>query len=215
MIKKLSEKYHQWNYFRKSRKTQNYRFGDIRIKVFPSVFSPEKTRTTELFADYLLDQPWEEKQVLELGAGSGIIAFLLASKGAKVTASDVNPQAIRGLRENKETLGLNVDVIESDLFNNLNKGFDYVLINPPFFDKKPENVAELAWYCGENFEFFEELFSQFSRRNFEEEMWMILSHRADFATITSIISKNRLDLKGVVTIENKRENHLLLKIGSK
>jgi len=95
MLKRLSEKYQQWNYYRKSRKTQHYSFGGLMIKVLPGVFSPEGTRTTELFADYLLQFDWREKRVLELGAGSGLISFLLSKKGATITASDISENAVR------------------------------------------------------------------------------------------------------------------------
>ncbi|MCB9188441.1 MAG: methyltransferase [Flavobacteriales bacterium] len=215
MLQKLHDKYLQWNYLRRSRSIQDYSFKGLTIKILPGVFSPQGTRTTELFSDYLLDLDWKDKRVLELGAGSGIISFLLANKGAKITASDISENAINGLKENRTNLQLDIEIIKSDLFNDLSGSFELVLINPPFFNKKPTNDQEIAWYCGENFEFFHTLFEQFSKRPFSEEMWMILSKRARIDEIVQIIKEKNLKTSEIVDLNMKKEPHVILKISDK
>jgi release factor glutamine methyltransferase len=43
--------------------------------------------------------PLKNKHVLELGAGSGLIAIKAAKEGALVTATDINPVAIEYLHK--------------------------------------------------------------------------------------------------------------------
>ncbi|CAG5076351.1 Ribosomal RNA small subunit methyltransferase C [Parvicella tangerina] len=215
MIKKLSEKYQQWNYFRKSKKTQAYSFKGIKIKILPGVFSPEGTRTTELFASYLLNEDWNKKKVLELGAGSGLLSFLLCQKGAEVTASDISENAIDGIKQNSQALDLNVHAINSNLFEKLNERFDIIIINPPFFQKDPKSIAESAWYCGKNFDYFIALFEQFSQRDLKEQIWMILSENADIEMIESIALSKGLAIQDKVNLETHDEKHVVFKISNK
>lgn len=191
---------------------QEYAFGGINIDIYPGVFSPIGTRTTELFARYLLSKNWEGKRVLELGAGSGIISFLLSEKGADVTASDITENAIKGLAKNAEMLQVKLKIVQSDLFENIEESFDRIIINPPFFNQNPQSDAEKAWYCGVNFEFFEQLFEQFSLRSFSEEIWMILSVNSQIETIKSIAVKNELVMDEVVKLNSDQELHFVFKI---
>lgn len=191
---------------------QQYVFEGIEIKIYPGVFSPIGTRTTELFAEYLRSKNWKGKKVLELGAGSGIISFLLASQGADMTASDVTANTVNGLMKNAETLQIKLNIVQSDLFEHLGTPFDIIIINPPFFNQNPVNDTEKAWYCGAHFEFFEELFSQFSLRNYNEEIWMILSVKSQIDRIKSIALKNGLIVDEVIKLTSDQERHIVFKI---
>lgn len=215
MFRRISEKYQQWRYLKSSKKIQEYAFQGINISIYPGVFSPIGTRTTELFAKYLLSKNWDDKRVLELGAGSGIISFLLSEKGADVTASDITENVIKGLKKNAEMLQINLDIIQSDLFQHLKSPFEIIIINPPFFNQNPVNDTEKAWYCGVHFEFFENLFSQFSLRDYNEEMWMILSVKSQIDTIKSIALKHNLIVDEVIKLTGDQEKHIVFKIKNK
>jgi release factor glutamine methyltransferase len=131
------------------------------VLVRPGVFFPGFIISTKLFLQFISNLDLSGRNLLELGAGSGIISVFAASKGAIVTASDINPAAVKNIKENAESNNVKMKVIESDLFKAIPaSSFDYIIITPPYFPKDPLNYAEMAWYCGRNFEYFESLFMQ-------------------------------------------------------
>ncbi len=75
-----------------------------------------------------------EDEVLDLCTGSGAIAVAIAKKsGAKVTASDVSPEALSLAKENAELNGAEIEFVESDLFSALGeRKFDVIVSNPPY-----------------------------------------------------------------------------------
>lgn len=214
MIKRIVNKYRQWNYLKKSRRPQKYKYQGLEIIIQPGVFSPKGTRTTELFAEFLLGFDWKGKSVLELGAGSGIISFLLCNKGANVTSTDINQEALKGLKQNMGTLGLEINIIHSNLFENIPQRFDIIVINPPFFNQNPKNISEEAWFCGEKFEFFSRLFYQFKNRPFNEEMLMILSEKAQIRMILETGEQQGLRIVRIAELDNIQEQHQVFKICS-
>ena len=56
-----------------------------------------------VLADYVgRSGDWQGKRVLELGAGTGLVAIALAMQGAEVCATDGNPRVLEGARSNVE-----------------------------------------------------------------------------------------------------------------
>jgi release factor glutamine methyltransferase len=78
----------------------------------------------------------KNKNVLDIGSGSGIQAFTALNSGAiSVTASDINIEAVNELK-NK---GLNA--ISSNLFSKIKGKFDLIVFNPPYLpDDKREDL---------------------------------------------------------------------------
>jgi len=80
--------------------------------------------------------------ILDIGTGSGAIALSLAYyiKNADVTAVDISDTAIKVSNINKKNLALtNVQIVNGDLFGNLNIGnkkFDIIVSNPPYIEKE-------------------------------------------------------------------------------
>ena len=58
-------------------------------------------------------------------------------------------------------------------------------------------MAEKAWFCGENFEYFERLFAQLRDFSNGNEIYMILSDDCDLAKIKAIALKNEMALNVV------------------
>jgi release factor glutamine methyltransferase len=142
-------------------KSRFYRYKNLKVVVLPTVFYPGWLGSTKVMVRYLLQLELNNRRVLELGAGSGLISLVAAGKGAIVTATDINPHAVASINESAKINSQSITLIESDLFNKVPpQDFDYIIINPPYFPKNPTNLREWAFYCGENFDFFKRLFHE-------------------------------------------------------
>lgn len=178
-------------------KERSYSYQNIKLKIFPGVFHPAFFFSTKFLLHFLEQFDLKGKKILELGAGSGLISFVAEKKDGAVTASDLSGAAIKGLQFNKEKLQSTVNIIKSDLFDEIPKQqFDFIIINPPYFPENPTNEAQLAWYCGEHFEYFKKLFSQLSAFvNPACKVLMILSEECHIPAIEQIAAENGFVLK--------------------
>ena len=141
---------------------------------------------------------------------------MAAKKGANVTASDVNQIALDFLKKNASKNNLKLKIIHSDLFDNLkNQAFDYIIINPPYYPKKAKNIKEQAWFCGENFEYFEKLFRQLPNYlSAENHCFMILSQDCEIEKIKAIALKNAIAFELVSERKRLVETNYIFKIAS-
>lgn len=189
------------HYFKKPRA---YRYKKIRAVVNPGVFFPHFTLSTRLLIQFLEDKNLKGKRFLELGCGTGMISVFAAGRGALVTASDINPAAIENTQLNASKNKVILTTILSDLFTKIPPQiFDCVIINPPYYPKNPKTDAEKAWFCGENFEYFERLFSELGVYfNSESAVYMILSEDCQFEKINALAQKNHFEL---VTVFQKQK----------
>ena len=87
----------------------------------------------ELAVDQMRQSP-EPCRVLDLCTGSGCIgvSVKLLCPQAQVVLSDVSEGALAVAAENARRLGVPVDVVQGDLFENVQGTFDYILSNPPY-----------------------------------------------------------------------------------
>ena len=184
-------------------KNRTYRYKGLNLSVPTGVFHPGFFFSTSYLASFLEKRELLNKTFLELGAGSGLLSLLAAQKGAYVTALDISSLSVQTVGKNAKANGLSVEVLESDLFAAIpdERQFDYIVINPPYYPKEATHVAELAWYCGSRFEYFERLFAQLPPRLYHATCWMILSEGCDVETISSIATKNGLHL---LLVEKKK-----------
>ncbi len=118
----------------------NSEFCGIKLKVDKRVLIPRfETEVLAETAVKLLDG--ESKSVLDLCTGSGCIAAYIArNSAAAVTASDLSDDALEVARENLK--GLGVDIVKSDMFENIDGKFDLIVSNPPYV--RSGDIAELS-----------------------------------------------------------------------
>lgn len=118
----------------------------IDIDIAPEVYNPSDD--SFLLVSVLKVSPGE--RVLDVGTGSGIAALHAAKAGAMVTAVDLNPNAVTCARLNALRNDLKVEVLVSDLFQNVKGVFDVITFNPPYLPEEgaPSTWMERAWSGG-------------------------------------------------------------------
>jgi len=171
-----------------SSKERSYSYKGINVRVMPEVFHPGLFFSTKLLIEYISKYDLNDKNVLELGAGSGLISVYCAKLKATVTASDINPIAVENINQNAKLNSVNIKVVESDLFDRIEtKEFDYIIINPPYYPKNPNKEEEFAWFCGNDFQYFRKLFAQIGNYiNSDSKIIMVLSEDCDIEMIKKI-----------------------------
>ncbi|WP_046743958.1 methyltransferase [Kordia zhangzhouensis] len=193
-------------------KERTFTYEDITVEISSEVFPPHFTISTKILLNYIKPLNLLGKKVLELGCGSGIISLYAASKGANVTATDINQIAIRALKEASKKNEIPVKVVYSNLFENISEEtFDYVIINPPYYPKTPQNDKERAWFCGEDFEYFKNLFAQLSN-HLAINTWMILSEDCEIEHIKQLASNEQLHMELIFEKSVVKEKNYIFSI---
>lgn len=127
-----------------------------RIHPAYGVFAPTRDEYIDLVADAPRPQGVEDPIVWDIGTGTGVLAAVLARRGARqVVASDINPRAVQCARDNVGRLGWadRVDVVEADLWPyddddevGDSRRADVVVCNPPWIPGHPTSALEQGIY---------------------------------------------------------------------
>jgi release factor glutamine methyltransferase len=197
-------------------KERSYKYKDVTVTVFPGVFHPGFFFSTKILLKYLESLELHKKYVLELGAGTGLISIYAAKRGGFVTASDISLTAVYNIEKNVKMTDANVEVVHSDLFDDIpNRRYDYILINPPYYKKTPSSEKEFAWFGGDDFQYFRKLFSQLSNNFYENtNALMVISDEADLEMIKSIAGEYKFSMEEVFHKKTWGENHFIYNIKS-
>lgn len=125
----------------------------MRLVTFPGVLRPPSDAF--MLADHLRREHLDERSsVLDLCAGSGILAVVAAQTGAgQVTAVDISRRAVIATRLNSRLNGVHVRTVRGDLFAAVpGERFDVIASNPPYLvsasDALPRRGAKRAWDAG-------------------------------------------------------------------
>ena len=120
------------------------------IYTHPNVYEPAED--TFLLAENLDIQKRDE--VLEIGTGTGLVAVVAAQKSKKVTATDINEDAVKCALKNTITnRTYNVELKIGDLFEPVkDEKFDLILFNTPYLpteeNEKFDEEINAAWDGG-------------------------------------------------------------------
>ena len=120
-----------------------------RIHPHYGVFSPIRGEYVQLVADAPL--PAGATRAFDIGAGTGVLAAVLAQRGIKqVIATDMDQRALSCARENIQRLDLQeqVQVVQADLFPEGRAPL--VVCNPPWLPGRPSSSIEYAIYDPES-----------------------------------------------------------------
>lgn len=120
----------------------------LKFEVSPAVLVPRPETEMLVLEALRLLKPLKSPTVLDLGTGSGCIAVSVAhqKKDARVTATDISPDALDVAKRNAATHGVTdrVAFVQGDLFAAVPAGgtFDLVVSNPPYVT--PTELATLS-----------------------------------------------------------------------
>jgi release factor glutamine methyltransferase len=194
--------------------TRMYTYKGIRLVIPPAVFHPGFFFSTRLLLRYIAKMPLKDISFLELGAGSGLIAMYAARESAQVTASDINQVAIHSLEMNSRSNRISLSIIHSDLFTNIPlQRFDMIAINPPYYKKQPKTPADYAWYCGEQGEYFQQLFNSLQWYMHPQSMvLMVLSDGCDLEMIKGMAAEHGFRLNCVFEKKNWLEVNYIFRV---
>ncbi len=176
-------------------KKRNYQSRGLKITVLPGVFHPGFFFSTEMMLEYLSQQVFEGKSVLEVGAGTGIVSLYIANQGGSVTATDISTCAVENIKLNSAANGIPLTIIKSDLFERVELRYEWIIVNPPYYPRQPTTEAEYAWYCGEQHEYFTEFFAGLSAHvTPDAKVVMVLSDVCDLKAISGIAARHNFAL---------------------
>jgi release factor glutamine methyltransferase len=132
----------------------------------------------------LLDYVPCRGRILDMGTGNGSFALKCARKGNEVVAVDIEPEAVNYVRSMASREGLNIKVILSDLFENVDGKFDTITFNPPYLPGEAKEIEDLQWAGGG--EYGDEVIMKF--------LGEVSNHMKDDARVYIILSSfNRID----------------------
>jgi len=119
----------------------------IDVAESPEVYSP----SDDSFLLLKVVEVEEGQRLLDMGCGTGLIGLHAAKMGAVVTASDINPHALDCVRRSAAKNNLKVEVVRSDLFENIVGEFDVICFNPPYLPGKNSSTSwiERSWSGGD------------------------------------------------------------------
>ncbi|MCW2254891.1 release factor glutamine methyltransferase [Providencia alcalifaciens] len=120
-------------------------FWSLPLFVSPATLIP-RPDTECLVEQALLRLPKKNCQVLDLGTGTGAIAFALATERTESTiiGIDFNPDAVSLAKRNQQRLTIkNVQFLQSDWFSSLSsQHFDMIVSNPPYIDESDYHLQQ-------------------------------------------------------------------------
>ncbi len=154
----------------------NVDFFDLNFKVNENVLIP-RFETEELVDKLIkyIKKYFNNKslKILDIGTGSGCIAVTLKSKFSDsfVTATDISSEALEVAKENAKNNNLEVNFINSNLFENIKDRYDIIVSNPPYIaydeeimDIVKNNEPNIALFADNNgLYFYQEILKKSSQ----------------------------------------------------
>ena len=122
--------------------------------LIPRFETEELVENTIKYAQKFFTTPVD---IIDLGCGSGVIGLTLEKKLStnSVDLVDISEKALDVTKKNREKLSSKVNLIHSDMFENVTKKYDIIISNPPYIKTNEEieeivknNEPHLALYAG-------------------------------------------------------------------
>lgn len=125
-------------------------------------------------------------QVLDFGCGYGPIGiYLKKTFDVEVDAVDINERAMNLAKKNAELNKVNINIFESNIYENVKKKYDYIVTNPPI------RVGKKILY--------QILFEAKEHLNKNGELWLVIHKDQGAKTLAK-------DLEKEYSVEIKNKN---------
>jgi SAM-dependent methyltransferase len=136
-----------------------------RLHPWFGTYVPTRLTHLELFAQWLASDEGPRSQCADVGTGSGVLALMLARKGAsRVVATDSNPAAVHSTSLEAErhdyARGI-VQAVHTPWLQGVSGPFDLIVCNPPWSHGTPTDDLQAAQVFDDAF--FPALFDQARR----------------------------------------------------
>lgn len=153
-------------------------YGNI-IKVNKDVLIPrfETETLVEKTYNYIKKYFNDTLDILDLCTGSGCIAITLKKlTNARIDASDISSSALNIAMTNAKNNNVEINFIESNILDNIDKKYDVIISNPPYIsydeeimDIVKDNEPNLALYAPDNGLFFYKEIIKNCKKNLKEK----------------------------------------------
>lgn len=131
-------------------------------------------------------------QVLDFGCGYGPIGiYLKKTYNVEVDAVDINERAMNLAKKNAELNKTNINIFESNIYENVNKKYDYIVTNPPI------RVGKKILY--------QILFEAKEHLNVNGELWLVIHKDQGAKTLAKDLEKEYK-----VEIKNKNKGFYII-----
>ena len=108
-----------------------------------SKYTLKPRQETMLMVEKIINTEDKNKTVLDMCAGSGCIGLSLKNAGFKdVTLCDISGKAIKMMQKNAKYNRLDVNIVKSNMFNNVSGKYDIIVSNPPYI--KSDDINKLS-----------------------------------------------------------------------
>ena len=125
----------------------NVNFYGNKFYINENVLIPrfETEELVEQTTEYIKTFFTEPVDIIDLGCGSGVIGLTLEQKVStnSVDLIDISEKALEVTKVNKEKLNSKANLIQSDMFENINKKYDVIISNPPYI-KTTEEIEDIV-----------------------------------------------------------------------
>lgn len=167
-----------------------YTVEGIDIKVNPGVFPP--ATDTKLLAANIKTRSGE--RTLDLTTGAGTFSIIAGRQGASGIAVDINPAAVENAKQNFAEHKVQMEAIQSDLFENIPpEQFDQIYANGPFFEGEITEPLDHATYGFRNFT--EKLLSEVgSKLKMDGKLLIVIHTSADLKFFEEQAKANNLNV---------------------
>ena len=137
----------------------NVNFYGEKYDINENVLIPrfETEELVENTIEYIKKFFTEPVDIIDLGCGSGVIGLTLEQKVStnSVDLIDISEKALEVTKVNCQNLESKANLIQSDMFQNINKKYDVIISNPPYIKTNEEienivlnNEPHLALFAG-------------------------------------------------------------------
>ncbi len=179
---------------------------ELRNKIHPyyGVYFPTRFEHLQLFDNWLKHYQGPKKSAIDVGIGSGILSFMLMKHGfQKSFGTDINPNAIIGLREEMEgtKFSRKIEMDYGSLFGKWEKPTELIVFNPPWLpaSHELERLDEAIYY---NHKLFPDFFEEAVKRLLPEgRIVLLFSNLGQITNVTKehpieqeLLYGNRFDL---------------------